>query len=542
MVFVFLPVLEVMTESGGFTLLPGLLAGQQRRMLTVAKCLSVPAVAWLFERTLGRALLPTTLSVRPVLTRAALLVLLGAGVVRLGYLAFQPLKKSLRDQAKSGPMARERSHTGEDYKKVFDAVTTARRRDKSPTPFRVAINWVAELRHAAWGEGFSNRVPVVDYINASANFLNIRPRELSERGFHDWNIRYLITTSGEPPFPKLTKVLQTGRYTLWELDTYDDRFVVAPAGVQIQKLKVGEGRIEFSVAGAPASGVDVTVRSAWYPRWRVRGAGSDLRATPPHPGAKPNQDQILVHVRNGRVKLDCDGMFPRELTGYSLSSLGLFGLVLLARGRRREAALEHVARYAGRLRDLARRQLARLPSRRWIRFVPWGIGLVALGATFALIGRKNLLLPPPHAPGLVVRANAASGRSLGCHREHALGAYVCDEGVQIKSALGSTPVGDDTGEFAELWPAVRVDYGTGKPVIELEFSRVDLKSGTVNLRYEAHGKVHVELAVGDYTSKSRMWWGYGKIGIDVPKSLRPRTLIVRLEPEGPGAVLFQQMP
>jgi hypothetical protein len=39
-----------------------------------------------------------------------------------------------------------------------------------------------------------------------------------------------------------------------------------------------------------------------------------------------------------------------------------------------------------------------------------------------------------------------------------------------------------------------------------------------------------------------MWWGYGKIGIDVPKSLRPRTLIVRLEPEGPGAVLFQQMP
>jgi hypothetical protein len=169
------------------------------------------------------------------------------------------------------------------------------------------------------------------------------------------------------------------------------------------------------------------------------------------------------------------------------------------------------------------------------------IGLLGLFVTYALVGRRTLLLTPPFVPGVKVTAFDANGNSLGCRRHPLLGVHRCDPGVEVSSALGSTPVGDDSGEFAELWPAISVNYGTSKPVVQLAFSRVDTRAGVIEVRYEAHGKVGVELIAGGRTSPSRVWWGYGKDKFMVPKSLRSQDVVIRLKPEGAGSLRFQRL-
>jgi len=534
--FLFLPVMELMIEAGTFSLMPGLLDGQQRRMLTVAKCVATPAAAWLFQLAVGRYLAPTSLGVRRVATRALLLLVLAVGFGRLVAVGGASLLTELRGQVEEGSGAkRERSHTGKDYNEVFARLAATRAADPSPTPFRVAIDWYSVIRHAAWGEGFATKVPVVDFVNAAANFLRIRPREVSEQGFHDWNIRFFITDRHQAPFAHLTERLQSGRFTLWELDTYDDRFVVAPPGVEISGLRVDEGRVQFDVRGAGPDGAAVTVRSAWYPRWRANKKGRDLHAVDPHPGAKPGQEQIGLRVQDGRVVLNCNGPMPGERPGYALSLFGLVGLVGLASSRHRARARELLGSVWGRVRGAGQRVRARA-GRRAELGAALGVGALCLLLVYWGFGRRDLMLSPPFVPGPTIEVGTSRNDAAPCERSMLTGMYTCPRTVTVYSTFGSIPIGDDSGEFPRVFAATGVNYGIGKGTfIRLVFSGVAVPDGRLELRYETSVKVRVELRVAGLPVGERHWSGNGTDPFNVPAKARESVELL-LFPSGPGAL------
>lgn len=543
LLFTILPIMEVMIEAGGFSLMPGLLDGQQRRMISVAKCSAIPAMAWLFELAVGRFLAPTSLAPRRVATRALVLLVLLGGLGRLAVFGAQTVVTDLRAQVDKGSNGkRDRSHTGRDYHEVMDRVTALRAADPSPVPWRLAIDWVQVYRHAAWGEGFENKVPVVDYINAAANFLRIRPREISEEGFHDWNIRYYISDHRQAPFPHLTEVLHSGHFTLYELDSYDNRFVVAPPGVEISGLDVGEGHIEFTVRNAGPDGAMVTVRSAWYPRWRPTKNGSELHAVDPHPGAKPGQEQIALRVHDGRVVLDCDGPFPGERPGYVLSLLGLVGLVGLvssrAQARARELRSRALASRAwGRAVDIWQTVRARFTRRRAIAAAS-AVGVIVLALVYWRSGRRDLTLAPPFVPGPTIRVGTTLRDTARCERNMLAGTYACARKVSVYSWFGSIPFRDSTGEFPRLFAAIGVNYGLGNgTVIRMAFSDVALPGGRLPMRYETTAPVRVELRVNGRTVGEARWSGNGTHLFKPPAASRADVELV-LWPSGAGAMNF----
>lgn len=543
MLFTLLPVIEMMMEAGTFTLMPGLLDGQQRRMLTVAKLVSMPAAAWLFQLAVGRYLSPTSLAVRQVASRAIVLIVLALGPARLVLLALTNLTQDLRAQVDKGSGGkRERSHTGSDYDAMFRELVRVRKAEKSPTPFRVALNWTSVLRHASWGEGFKTGVPVVDYINAAANFLRIRPRELTEQGFHDWNIRYFIAERSSPPFPHMTERLHKGRFTLYELDSYDDRFVVAPAPVTISGLRVGEGRIDFDVHGAGPSGAEVTVRSAWYPRWRVKSGGSALHSVPPHPGAKPAQEQIALRVNDGHVVLECDGAMPGERPGYVLSLIAVLSLGVLGRsgGRARVRGLLERARerwlvVRERFFGVAWRRLASIDRRARLALGA-AAGVLCLALVYFGFGRRVFLLSPPLIPGPTIRVGSTASNAKPCERGVLSGVYTCARDVTVYNVFGAIPFNDDTWEFARLFPAVGVNFGKGAgTVIRIAFTDVGLSTGRLTFRHEATAEVRVDVRVNGHSVGKRNWKGGGIERYDVPAGRRSDVELI-LSPEAAGAV------
>jgi hypothetical protein len=155
---------------------------------------------------------------------------------------------------------------------------------------------------------------------------------MSAQGFHDWSIRYAISDHGGPPFPGAQVRLTEGQLTVWEVPDYDDRYVVAPAGVTVRELRFGDDEIRFRLDGVPDGGADIHVRCAWFPRWRAHQEGRliPLVATPPHPGAKAKQEQLLVHASNGEVVLTCDAPMPRFWAGLLFTLLGVGGLIVCA--------------------------------------------------------------------------------------------------------------------------------------------------------------------------------------------------------------------
>ena len=70
----------------------------------------------------------------------------------------------------------------------------------------------------------------------------------------DWNVKYVIGLGIEKPYQNLEKKFQVGRYRIWEVPDYDDRFVVPPPGVEVENVRVSGDDIFFDVSGAPEGG------------------------------------------------------------------------------------------------------------------------------------------------------------------------------------------------------------------------------------------------------------------------------------------------
>lgn len=487
-----LPLTNLLLEFRGFSLFPGLLEGQPRRLFTVLKTAAIPSTAWLLATAFAGRATAASLAPWPVM-RVALLVLLGIGPLKALDAAVDVPLAALRDQLKGGGTTSV-PHRGSDYEAVFGEVLRARRADASPTPWRVAIAWNREWRHAAWAEGFKSGVPLVDFVTIPANFLTYRPRELAAAALAEWNVRYVITDYTRSPFEGAKRVLSNGRFTLWENSHYEAAFVAAPPGVTISNLKLHGDTIEFDVGGVKHAETQLRVRCAWYSRWRASGAGRDVFAVLPRADSKPKQEQLGLYAANGHVVLSCDGFAKREVLGIIMTLLSAGGMVLLVQRRWRWETFALVARASAAARS-AWLKLRFVAERR--RALAWGlVGLLGLAVCGWGLSRgsKDLLLPPLGLPWLQVREAAPTVRD--CSRHWWLARYRCTGLGSVGMVLGATGRGDDTAEYPRLWPATHVSFSTAG-TMELTYSRVDLRDEALQLELQAHGDITVSvLAAG----------------------------------------------
>ena len=348
----------------------------------------------------------------------------------------------------------------------------------------------------------------------SSNFLTFRPREFSTDGMRDWNIRFVVTDKAGIPLPGLVERLRSGPLRIFELPDYDNRYIVAPAAVTVSGVRLVDDEIRFDVAGAPPEGADVQIRTAWFPRWRARLAGDgDLPVTSgsPRPSAKPKQDQIVVHARNGSIVVSCDGFMPWFWPGFGMSVVGAAAIAFAAAEKRRD-------RLEGWLGAAWRAVSIRL-SEAWTRrvrakpahllagvvslVVLLGIGAVARGGS-------HLALPAVEGLGGVdVYAGSTSTAALErCTPEWWRGRYHCGgESADIDSWLGGGGPGDDTGESGKLWQGTRVSIPRAGDEVRLHYSRLHLRGQVLRMYVSAWGKVSVTALVGSRSVFEREYRG-----------------------------------
>jgi hypothetical protein len=543
-----------MVQAHIFQYFPSFLDAQQRRTLTVLKTAIVPCLAWLLGHAFAHVR-QQSLAPGPVVARALLIGLLLFGPGRVFRRGAGYLLDDLRAQVPvAGPGRRtDGSNTNANHQAVFDWLKKQRQADPSATPWRVSLldrmNTTSHA-HWVWSEGVETGVPVVDFGWVSANFLAFRPREFSPQGFTDWNIRYATGITATPPFPEMVERFKAGPYRVWEFTGYDDRFVVAPPGVQITNLKLDGDVIEFTVAGSPPGGADLTVRSAYYPRWQATLDGRSVPVTqgPPHPGALPRQDQLALHVTDGVVRLSCDAAPPRFWAGCLVTLLGAAALAAIARARQRtrlqllvlERLRAGVAWARGRAASLSLGPLAR-----WRGLI--GLGVLALLAGLLFLkGGTSLAFPPIEGNGLAVYAVKGQTRTP-CHTAFLMGAYVCDvgekkEAVLVEPTLGHTPVNDGAGEYSKQWPGTRVVLAEAGTSAELVFSRMATQNGVVEITAATTGKLKLSVSAGGFTSPPQTLQGYAGVRrFELPPGLPNRgDLTLKIEAEkGTGELIFK---
>lgn len=486
-----------MVQSRVFDYFPSFLDGQQRRALTMLKSASVPALAWLLASAYTHLRRHATNEPRALLRRALVLALLVFGPFSSLLSGLGHAVQGLRSQVAQPPdgVRKVRSGDNPDQAAVFAHLRQLRQADPSPTPWRVAVANRYENGahiHPLWAEGERTGVPVVDFGWMSANFLATRPREWSLQGLRDWNVRYVFSLQATPPLAGMTERFSSGRYHLWEVADYDDHFVTAPAGVTVEGLKLGPDRIEFVVKGAPADGVDVIIRNAYFPRWQIRSGATDLRPTPPHPGARPRQDQLLVHATNGTVVLSCDATMPRALLGWLVTAVGLALALVVASPARRRQIVDRWQAWLPRARVAVADRWATHRAR-------IGAGLAAAVVLAALVvyyrGTSDLMLPPLPGPGMTVAFQPGNkGAARGCWANPLQGLYSCTDSARVDAAEGERPILDDAGEYAYLWPGTRVTWQeTG--TVELTFPRVNLRRHRLVLKASGRGRIQTEVLV-----------------------------------------------
>jgi hypothetical protein len=533
----------LMLSARVFDYFPSFLDGQQRRMLTVIKTAVIPALAWLMALAFGHLGRVGSLAPGPVLGRAILAGLLLLGPVRTLIDASVGMRKDLVKQLPTdvGP----RPHTGADHTAAFEWLHKQRVQDSSPTPWRAAILWNNRGRHGAWDEGFRMGVPVVDYVNVPANFLTMRPREATAQGFHDWNIRYAIMDHPGPPFPGAVQRMTNGGLTIWEVPDYDDRYVVAPPGVTVRDLKFGDDVISFTIEGAPPSGVDVQIRCAWFPRWRVRQGDERLNvvAVPAHPGAKAKQEQLLVRAGNGPVVITCDGNMPKYWTGVLFTCFGAIGLVFLSRARRRQSAETLVHLAWTRMRTWLSQQHATLsPVTRRALVPAAAAGLIAAALFVAWRGTTRLAAPPIEGAGMdVAITTATTGRTV-CVAEWWRARYACPGDVVVDSWFGYLGPGDDTGEFHQQWPGTRLSIPAVGTTVELGFGRTRLFGESLKIDISTAGEQQITPVIDDNPIGTQRAYYQGTLTFNVPSQLRGvRDLKLRIEERSPGgAIVFRR--
>lgn len=535
-----LPMQEALTELRVYSVMSGLLDGQPRRFYTILKTACLPCCAWLLVRAFHFVRMPSSLEVMPVVVRAVLLAALLMVPGRALGSGFQFLGKQVDAQLQGS--GAERPHTGPDYRAVMQVIQEERLRDKSPTPWRFAVNWTRTWRHAAWGEGLRIGVPIVDLVMIPSNYLGFRPREMTARALAEWNVKFFITENASEPFDGAVERLRTRTLTLWENSAYDDDFVVVPEGVKISNLRIAGNDIEFDVSGAPAAGVDARVRCAWYTRWRADGTASNVRATPPGPTAKPKQDQLLVNVKNGRAVLRCDGSAPRGRIGWTLTLLGLVGFAVVARTRLRERTESTVRRLA----FTAESRVRGLDARLWRR-VLWAAGGIVLAGlvVVALVrGSRDLLIPPLANPLLSVAGVRENGESTACARYWWMGEYRCSSpSVSLESDLGASPRGDSTDEFARLWPGARVRIAEEGVVAELTYRRVDFSKRSLALDFQSYGAFEVTASVDGNSLGKTTVSGADSHTFQVPATApRVGRLVLRIRAKNQGGwIIFNRL-
>jgi hypothetical protein len=422
--------------------------------------MSVPLGAWLLGRVLGRLGEPGSLSPGRVLARALLLALFAIGPGRALAAALHQGVVELRAQV---PITK--SEADPTFHGAFRWIAQQRAADPDPTPWRVAYLTRTTRQHA-WAEGLRTGVPVVDFVNISTNFLAMRPRERSLAGFADWNIRFAILEGIDPPFAGMALRFTSGRYRIFEVSSFDSRFVVGPTGVEVSGLRFAGDEVRFEVRGAPAGGAELQVRTAHHPRWRAWQGGRSLavQATSPRLDAKPRQDQLRVVASDGEVVLRCDGAMPGLGAGVALSLLGLATLVLGASARRRRWLERSSEALADRLR----------PRRHVI-----ALGACAVVAIAVLPGARrtpNVLLPPAlEGRGLEVSVLRPAGW-IPCQAAWWRAAYLCpnkEEGLApaavVDGWIGRGARPDDTEEHGQPWPATRVAFSSAAVEVELRF-------------------------------------------------------------------------
>jgi hypothetical protein len=444
-----------------------------------------------------------SLRIKPVMVRVVLLgtVVYGLGRSMVGGL--DHLGTELRGTVPHADRSMERTHTGADYRQIFDWVKQRRQQDPSPTLWRAAILWRTVWRHAAWTEGMNTGVPVVDPNQVPSNYLNIRPREISARGFNDWNIKYAITDYAGPPFPGSSERFAAGRFHVWEVDGYDDHYVIAPPGVTVSDLRLEGESIRFTVAGAPPGGAELQLRTAAYPRWRARqgDAWLPVGARLPRPDAKEKQEQVVVRAGNGPLILTCDGTLPRYWLGLFVTLCAL-ALLPLAGSAQRRARLE---RLVERALGAARQQVLALRQRwkrRQLRLAAALAVLVLLlvGVGVTLRGARRIFLPAIEGLGdFSVRWRAGAGRTAACLPVPWNGQFLCGaDGAVVDEWLGTASAADDSGEGPALWPGIRVAIHDPGGAVVLRFGRVrlDAPSG-LWLQSSGWGRHHLKIIWGD---------------------------------------------
>jgi hypothetical protein len=530
----------LMVSARVFDYFPSFLDGQQRRMLTVLKTAVIPSLAWLLSLAFARLARVGSLAPHAVLGRAILAGLLLLGPARALLEGFDSLRLQLQSQLprQRGP----RPHTGADHEHAFQWLANQRTQDPSPTPWRAAIVWSNRGRHGAWDEGFRMGVPVVDYVNVPANFLTMRPREITAAGFHDWNIRYAILDHAGPPFPGAVLRVTFGQLTIWEVPDYDDRYVVAPPGVAVRDLKFEDDTIRFSLEGVPAGGAEVMIRCAWFPRWRARQGSTSvpLSASPPRPDAKPNQDQLLVHAaKNGEVVVTCDGPMPRFWAGLLFTLFGAAGLVLCASAGGRSSAERRARLLWGRVHGWWSRWLTPL-------FVPgWRaprlaivMAVLGIGMVVAWRGSTRLAVPPFEGIGMDVFVTSVPGGPLRCTGAWWLGRYFCPHDLAtVDGWVGYIGPRDDTGEFHRQWPGTRVSIPVAGTTVELRFGRVNLVVGRIEIDINTSGEQQITPIVAGRALATKRAYYEDTLTFDVPPELRGvRELSLRVDESSNGGI------
>jgi hypothetical protein len=494
---------SLMVQVGILDWMPSFLDGQPRRMLTVIKTTSLPSLAWLLGRAFSHLRRPSSLSWPRVSARALVLALMCYGPGRTLVAGWSAIADYLVEQAPDRPNPERRSYTNSDFDAVTAWLKQARAQDPSPTLWRTMLSITEHKRHPYWAEGIDIGIPIVDEIQISSNFLAFRPREFTAVGMSDWNIKYVLTDRYDTPVPELVERFRSGPLRILENPTYDDRYVVAPAGVTITGLRLVDDEIRFDVGGAPPEGADLQIRTAWFPRWRARLVGQgDLPLTYrlPRPTAKPKQDQLLVRARNGSVVVSCDGFMPWFWQGLGLSLLGGVVIAMMAAERGRERIEGWVASgwsaASSRIRGAWARRVRAKPMH-----VVGGLACLALtfGVGAAAHGGNSLALPAIEGVGGVdVYAGSAlsSGPPRRCDAEWWRGRYHCtSEDADVDSWLGGIGVGDSTGESAKLWPGTRVTIPRVGSRVRLRYSRLRLRGNVLRFRVSSWGKLKVSATV-----------------------------------------------
>jgi hypothetical protein len=391
---------------------------------------------------------------------------------------------------------------------------------------------------------------VVNFSDVPSNLLAARPREVSRKGFIDWNIRYAITPLRRPSFSEMTARFSSGGYQVWEVNDFDDRFVVAPPGVTIKGLKVDGDHIRFTVEGAPAGGAELLVRAAFYPRWRARQNGNKLAvwAKQPRPETFERQEQIAIRAFNGEVQLSCTGLMPRFWRGLFLSLVGLAIAVAGASLGRRKRIEWWVAKTWRRMRRSLREAgasiRARAGGRRWLLLPAVLVLVLAIGAISTLRGRRQLFMPAMGGAGLEVSLKRANGRYVPCWPNLAEGGYVCtylagSPALHVGGWMGLNPRLDNTLEIARHWAAIRVYLPTAGTA-RLKFSRVRLNGGALDLRLISGGSAEMRVLFDKTPADKFPLAAFMQKHIPVPAGLGSvADVTLEIQSEGSVTVTFE---